>query len=121
MASIGTPGVGIKSDSFDRIRGVITISRVARSADASATLFGARRLAACAILVALPLLAAAPPLVAQCYGPASIGGSGGLCQGVDMQGGIAYAMEHDRLTTFDVSSPVKPRPLGTVLLSHNFM
>lgn len=58
---------------------------------------------------------------AQCEVPAGIGGAGGLSTGVDFQGNFAFAVEHSRLTSFDISDPADPRPVATLQLSGNFL
>jgi len=81
-----------------------------------------RSAALCACLVwctSLPWFGA--PAAGQCGVPANIGGGGGLCSGVDIRGDYAFSVEHARLTTWDLADPVRPRPLATLILSHNFL
>jgi len=61
------------------------------------------------------------PAAGQCGVPANIGGSGGLSSGVAVEGDYAFSVEHARLTSWDLADPAHPRPLGTLLLSQNFL
>ncbi|MBI5363359.1 MAG: hypothetical protein HZA53_09275 [Planctomycetes bacterium] len=67
------------------------------------------------------LLFGGGPVRGQCGVPASIGGGGGQSSGVDVEDGFAFAVEHARLSSFDLSDPARPRAVGTLLLSGNFL